>query len=49
YGPTETNKKQMQIIKSMLTDAENEWQAIRKSLDSFEQLLKASGAPYIDD
>jgi hypothetical protein len=49
YGPTETNKKQMQIVKSMLTEAQKEWQVIKTSLDSLEQLLKASGAPYIDD
>lgn len=49
YGPTETNKKQMQIVKSMLTEAQKEWHVIKTSLDSLEQLLKASGAPYIDD
>jgi hypothetical protein len=31
------------------TEAQKEWQVIKTSLDSLEQLLKASGAPYIDD
>lgn len=49
YGPTETNKTQMQIVTSMLTKAENELNAIMGSMDKFESLLKTSGAPYIDD
>ena len=49
YGPTDTNKKQMQIVNSMLTKAENELKAIKNSIDKFEALLKVSGAPYIDD
>ncbi|MDT0607610.1 WD40/YVTN/BNR-like repeat-containing protein [Croceitalea rosinachiae] len=49
YGPTETNKTQMQIITNMLTKAENDLNAIVSAMDKFEALLKASGAPYIDD
>jgi len=49
YGPTETNKTQMQIVTGMLSKAENDLNAIMGSIDKFEALLKASGAPYIDD
>ncbi|SDS34771.1 Uncharacterized protein SAMN04515667_1971 [Formosa sp. Hel1_31_208] len=49
YGPTETNKTQMQIINSMLNKAENELKAIEDAMDKLEALLKTSGAPYIDD
>jgi photosystem II stability/assembly factor-like uncharacterized protein len=49
YGPTETNKKQIEIIKAMLSKAETELSVIQKSLDSLKQLLKASGSPHIDD
>jgi len=49
YGPTETNKTQMQIVKTMLTKAENELKTIESAMDKFETMLKASGAPYIDD
>lgn len=49
YGPTETNKTQMEIIKRMLTKAENELKSIENSMDKLETMLKASGAPYIDD
>ena len=49
YGPTETNKAQMQIINIMLNKAENTLITIQNSMDKLEALLKASGAPYIDD
>jgi len=49
YGPTETNKTQMQIVTTMLTKAENDLNAIMGTMDKFEALLKASGAPYIDE
>ncbi|WP_411895115.1 WD40/YVTN/BNR-like repeat-containing protein [Winogradskyella sp. A2] len=49
YGPTETNKIQMQIINTMLNKAENELKAIKISMDKLEALLKNAGAPYIDD
>ncbi|WP_299217480.1 glycosyl hydrolase [uncultured Aquimarina sp.] len=49
YGPTETNKAQMQIINTMLTKAENNLKTIQNSMGKLEAMLKASGAPYIDD
>lgn len=49
YGPTETNKKQIEIIKTMLSEAVSDLSVIQKSIDSLEQLLKASGSPYLDD
>jgi photosystem II stability/assembly factor-like uncharacterized protein len=49
YGPTETNKKQMQIIKSMLLKADNELKSIQDSINKLEQALRASGAPIILD
>ncbi|WP_353779986.1 glycosyl hydrolase [Winogradskyella sp. 3972H.M.0a.05] len=49
YGPTETNKTQMQVINNMLNKAENKLKAIESAMNQFEALLKASGAPYIDD
>lgn len=49
YGPTETNKTQMQIINNMMNKAQNELKAIENSMDQLEAMLNASGAPYIDD
>ena len=49
YGPTETNKKQMGIINNMLIKASTDLQAIKNNITQLEQVLKASGAPYIDD
>ena len=49
YGPTETNKKQMNIIDTMLLNAENQLDVIQNEVRQLEDLLKASGAPYIDD
>ncbi|WP_282124114.1 WD40/YVTN/BNR-like repeat-containing protein [Algibacter mikhailovii] len=49
YGPTETNKKQIQIIDQMISKAEDELSGIQKSLDSLEDVLNASHGPYIDD
>ncbi len=49
YGPTETNKAQMKIINDMLNKAENKLKAIQNAMDRLEVMLKASGAPYIDD
>ena len=48
YGPTETNKTQMQIINTKLNKAESELKAIQSSMEKFEAMLKAHGAPYID-
>jgi hypothetical protein len=49
YGPTETNKEQMTIINTMLLNAQNELEGIQNEMQQLETLLKASGAPYIDD
>lgn len=49
YGPTATNKAQMEIIKSMLMKAENDLEAIKNDMDTLETMLKANGSPYIDD
>lgn len=49
YGPTETNKKQIEIVQTMLSKVESELRAIKNSLDGLEQLLKNSGSPSIDD
>lgn len=49
YGPTETNKTQIEIINTLLSKADNELRDIEKSLDSLKRLLKTSGGPYIED
>lgn len=49
YGPTVTNKKQMNIINAMLSNAQNELEGIQNLMHQLEKLLKVSGAPYIDD
>ena len=49
YGPTATNTTQMELINRMLNSAENDLNIINSSMEQFETLLSASGAPYIDD
>ncbi|WP_282042616.1 WD40/YVTN/BNR-like repeat-containing protein [Winogradskyella flava] len=49
YGPTATNKTQMQVIDTMLNKANSELKAIQNAIDNLKTELRAAGAPYIDD
>ncbi|NRA93042.1 MAG: glycosyl hydrolase, partial [Psychroserpens sp.] len=49
YGPTETNKRQIQIINTMLDKHMQELNGISNEVDQLENELNRSGAPYIDD
>ena len=49
YGPTKTNQRQMQVITAMINNAASEVTSIENAIRQLEELLKASGAPYIDD
>ena len=49
YGPTSSHKKQMQIITTQLTTANNKLNTIQQNLTSVYAKLKAAGSPYVEE
>lgn len=49
YGPTESHKRQLEIVKEVTANLRNSLDSIAREIENLESQLKNSGAPYVEN